>query len=600
MAVDDAATTAEDTPVTIAVLANDSDLDGDTLTVSGVTQPAHGTAVVNADGTITYTPAANYNGPDSFTYTVSDGHGGSATATVSVTVTRGERRAGGGGRRGDDGGGHAGQRSRCSPTTATWTATRLTVSGVTQPAHGTATVNARRHDHLHAGRELQRPRQLHLHGQRRPRRHRRRRRSASRSRAVERRAGGGERRRDDGRGHAGHDRACSANDSDLDGDSADRSAASAGRRTARRSLNADGTITYTPAANYNGPDSFTYTVSDGHGGSATATVTVTVTRGRTTRRWRPTTRRRRRRTRRSRSRCSANDTRPGRRQPDGRSVAHGPAHGTRRVNADGTLTYTPAANYSGPDSFTYTVSDGHGGIGDGDGHASRSARSNDAPVAADDAATTAEDTPVSDRACSATTATSTATRLDGQRRRARPAHGTVDGQPDGTITYTPAANYSGPDSFTYTVSDGHGGVGDGDGQRHGHARSNDAPVAADDAATTAEDTPVTIAVLANDSDLDGDTPGRQQRRRAGARRGDGERGRHGDLHAGGELQRPRQLHLHGERRPRRDRRRRRSRVTVTRGERRAGRRRTTRRRRRKTRRSRSRCWQRQRPGRRHA
>ena len=87
MAVNDAATTAEDTPVSIAVLANDTDLDGDTLTVTSVGTPAHGSAVANADGTITYTPAANYTGADSFSYTIGDGQGGSATATVSVTVT---------------------------------------------------------------------------------------------------------------------------------------------------------------------------------------------------------------------------------------------------------------------------------------------------------------------------------------------------------------------------------------------------------------------------------------------------------------------------------------------------------------------------------
>ncbi len=48
--------------------------------------PAHGTAVV-AGTAVIYTPALNYNGPDSFTYTVGDGNGGSATATVTVTVT---------------------------------------------------------------------------------------------------------------------------------------------------------------------------------------------------------------------------------------------------------------------------------------------------------------------------------------------------------------------------------------------------------------------------------------------------------------------------------------------------------------------------------
>src|SRR5207253_4162078 len=86
-AVNDAATTSEDTAVSIAVLTNDSDADGDTLTVSVATAPAHGTAAVNPDGTIRYTPAANYNGSDSFSYTISDGHGGTATARVALTIT---------------------------------------------------------------------------------------------------------------------------------------------------------------------------------------------------------------------------------------------------------------------------------------------------------------------------------------------------------------------------------------------------------------------------------------------------------------------------------------------------------------------------------
>ena len=68
------------------VLANDSDADGDALTVSLLSGPAHGTVSLNADGSFTYTPAVNYNGGDSFTYSVSDGNGGTATATVTLTV----------------------------------------------------------------------------------------------------------------------------------------------------------------------------------------------------------------------------------------------------------------------------------------------------------------------------------------------------------------------------------------------------------------------------------------------------------------------------------------------------------------------------------
>lgn len=88
-AVDDSATVAEDSGTTaIAVLANDSDVDGDPLTITGVTQPAGGVTAIGAGATtITFTPNADANGLMSFTYTISDGQGGTDTATVSVTVT---------------------------------------------------------------------------------------------------------------------------------------------------------------------------------------------------------------------------------------------------------------------------------------------------------------------------------------------------------------------------------------------------------------------------------------------------------------------------------------------------------------------------------
>ncbi|MCH8856460.1 MAG: tandem-95 repeat protein, partial [Proteobacteria bacterium] len=84
-AVDDSATTDEDTPVTVDVLANDSDPEGDTLTVTAVTQGTNG-SVVAGGGTVTYTPDADWNGTDSFTYTIGDGNGGADTGTVTVTV----------------------------------------------------------------------------------------------------------------------------------------------------------------------------------------------------------------------------------------------------------------------------------------------------------------------------------------------------------------------------------------------------------------------------------------------------------------------------------------------------------------------------------
>lgn len=87
VATDDSAATALNTPVTVTVRTNDTDVDGDTLTVTQVGQPAHGTAVLNGDGTVTYTPAAGYFGADAFTYDINDGQGGSDTGLVNVTVS---------------------------------------------------------------------------------------------------------------------------------------------------------------------------------------------------------------------------------------------------------------------------------------------------------------------------------------------------------------------------------------------------------------------------------------------------------------------------------------------------------------------------------
>src|SRR5207249_7776811 len=88
VAVDDAFTTAEDTPLTGNVLSNDTDVDtGTTLTAAIVANPTHGTVTLVSTGAFTYTPAPNYNGSDSFTYKASDGTADSNVATVAITVT---------------------------------------------------------------------------------------------------------------------------------------------------------------------------------------------------------------------------------------------------------------------------------------------------------------------------------------------------------------------------------------------------------------------------------------------------------------------------------------------------------------------------------
>ena len=87
MAADDVPLTDEDVSTSINVLVNDQDADGDPLKVTNVTQGSQGTVVVAGDQTLTYTPESDFNGNDSFTYTIDDGNGGSDTANVSVTVT---------------------------------------------------------------------------------------------------------------------------------------------------------------------------------------------------------------------------------------------------------------------------------------------------------------------------------------------------------------------------------------------------------------------------------------------------------------------------------------------------------------------------------
>ncbi|WP_413168090.1 Ig-like domain-containing protein [Capilliphycus salinus ALCB114379] len=85
-AIDDAFSIDEYVPTTFDVLSNDSDVDGDSLTINSVGEPANGSVTLNSDNTLTYTPNSNFNGVDSFIYEVSDGNGGTDTATVNVTV----------------------------------------------------------------------------------------------------------------------------------------------------------------------------------------------------------------------------------------------------------------------------------------------------------------------------------------------------------------------------------------------------------------------------------------------------------------------------------------------------------------------------------
>lgn len=80
---DDTGAVEEDGTVVLDLLENDS---GEALAILSISAPQNGSAVLNADGTVTYTPSADFNGTDSFSYTVTDAAGQTSTANVSVTV----------------------------------------------------------------------------------------------------------------------------------------------------------------------------------------------------------------------------------------------------------------------------------------------------------------------------------------------------------------------------------------------------------------------------------------------------------------------------------------------------------------------------------
>ncbi len=452
VATNDSATTAEDAPVTIAVLANDSDPDADPLSITSATSP-DGTVTVNANGTLTFTPAANFNGPTTISYTISDGNGGTATATVTINVTPV-----------NDAPvvdtviapqnnpesdvvnlPVAGNFSDVDGNPLTFTATGLpaglsinpatgVISGTiapnaSQPAGGAYSVTVTASDGN--GGSV----------------------STTFSWTVTNPAP-----------EASNDVASTTedtptapinvlgNDSDPDGDPLTVTGATAPNGTVV--INANGSLVYTPNANFNGTDTITYTISDGNGGTATATVTVTI--------------------------AAANDAPtnttplPNQTNSDSNVVSVPTAGNFTDLDGD-TLSFTaaglpaglsinattgeitgtidPSASQlnGGQYSVTVTVSDGNGGT------ASSTfiwTVTNPAPVAVNDTANTLEDTPVtvavltndSDPDGDALTVT-----------EASAPNGTVVINANGSITYTPRANFNGTDTITYTVSDGNGG-----------------------------------------------------------------------------------------------------------------------------------------------
>ncbi|MBW4968224.1 tandem-95 repeat protein, partial [Pseudoalteromonas sp. CR1] len=407
-ASDDQFTIAEDSSAKLFnVLANDTDADGDTITLFNVNSTLGSASIVN--GQIEYTPPANFSGQTVLTYSITDGYEngspGEKDSSASVTIT-------------------------VTPVNDTPVANTDLIT-INEDAL-TLLVNVL------------------------------------------------------------------ANDSDIDGDSLILSEVSANSGTA---LIVDNQIQYTPAANANGAATVTYSITDAQNASATSTLSITIlpindapvatadTADTATmdEDAAPIT-----------TDVLANDS-----DVDGDSLVINTASadiGTATI-VNNQVQYTPAANASGVATVTYTTSDNNGGTASST-LAITVAPINDAPVATADTATMDEDAaPISIDVLAndsdvdgdslvisnVTADVGTATIINNQ------------------IQYTPAANANGVATVTYTASDNNGGTASST-LAITVAPINDAPAATADTATMDEDAaPISIDVLANDSDVDGDS-----------------------------------------------------------------------------------------------
>jgi VCBS repeat-containing protein len=506
-----AVATAEDTPVPVTLVA--TDVDDDPLTFALVSLPAHGSLVGTAPN-LTYVPAANYYDVDSFTFTASDGRTTTPVTTVSITVTPvndppsfvmgpdvtvnedADVQTIPSWATGIDDGDPVGSQ------VLTFTLTNdnpalfnlqprissngtLTFAAPTN-AHGTATVTVTLTDDDRAGgAAITTPPQtftITVVSVNDP--------PWAWAQSVS----------------AAEDTATPVTLTALETEGDALTYAIAQGPTHGTLSGVGANLTYTPAANYNGPDSFTFTANDGQADSNVARVTInvspvndapTVTGG---------------------TGSFVEDTprtvaAPGvlNYAADIDSVAlsavlvQGTAHGSLTLNANGSYTYAPAADYTGPDSFTYRASDGQAESNVGTITITVTPV-NDPPVASAKSYTTSEDAQliVDAQAGLLAGATDVDSPVTSGGPHSYPSHGILQWESNGSFRYTPAANFSGTDSFTYFVSDGWANSADQTVTITVTA-ANDPPAASDDTAATAAHVPVLVAVLGNDTDADGDT-----------------------------------------------------------------------------------------------
>uniref|UniRef100_UPI003EB85D56 tandem-95 repeat protein n=1 Tax=Vibrio parahaemolyticus TaxID=670 RepID=UPI003EB85D56 len=452
VAKDDIATTQEDTAVTIDVLSNDTDVDGDKLSLQSASVPEAQGKVEIVDGKLVFTPAENFNGHAEITYTVTDGQ---LTDEAKVTVTVNP--------------------VNDAPTIKVDAVESITEDGVntdtvvatltvrdTDTPEDQLTVSLENNSNgyfvlvgnevklTQAGVDAVNNDELNLKDLTI---------SASVSDGVNPTASDSDslivNRVNDAPTveNAIADQELSEdfatytidlNDAFKDSDSALNFSVS-GNSNVLVSIE-NGIATISPTADWNGSETLTFTATDPSGESASQTVDFTVTpvvdiKADSTNVAEDTP---------TIINVLGNDTFEGADKVVSLDADNGPKNGTVIVNNDGTVTYTPDDNYVGKDTFTYVVTSG--GVSESTTVTVNVTPVNDAPVAKDDIATTQEDTAVTIDVLSNDTDVD-GDKLSIQSATVPEAQGKVE-IVDGKLVFTPAENFNGQAEITYTVTDG--------------------------------------------------------------------------------------------------------------------------------------------------
>lgn len=484
VAHDDTVTGPEDSVFTGVVPV--IEVDGDALSYGIGRAPLHGTVTLGADGRYVYTPAADFHGTDSFTYTVTDVTTPPSTGTIAITVTPVN----------DPPLGEHLDVSTAEDTpyvgvlpTSDADGDTLTYDLFGTPAHGTVEIRPDGSFTYRPDADFNGADDFTYHvmdgttyGQYVVRITVTAVNDAPVTTPATFTTGPGVAVTDTVAWHA------------TDVDVADDLTFTAGAPTSGTvAMGADGQFTYTPLPGFSGTDSFVFTVTDIAGATAAGVVTVTV----------------------------ANRTPVA--SDDGYQVAHGtpltvdathgllandedpgdpltvtaitqPAHGTVTVAGDGSFTYTPATGFGGDDWFTYTVTDSAGATATATVFFGVAAAPNLPPVAPDWTLHTEADVDVDFDPLAGVTDP------DGDvlwvRDGEQPAHGFVQRYTDGTIAYVPDGTFVGTDGFTYEVHDGTNVV---TVRVTVVLTPSTAPVATDDVVTVREGGTVVVDLLGNDS-----------------------------------------------------------------------------------------------------